>query len=387
MTTVREYHERAMARADELLAARERGHHRLADRLAVEAFELELRAASLAFERDVSAATRVILLRSTANLAREAKRWEEGIDLAVRALVSLPAYRHEVFQIIDNLRTYEHLTLRGVTLVDTDVQLSVAGPEVAPDFARADEITKRVDHFRDLMVRTAMRKIGLPYEATTPRAQQFRAVFTPYLSAGRPASYAVTLRFGIDEQRELGLGDPGDEPASRKRPPSVMRVLDDVIASAQAYADGGPKAVQKLIGDDAYAKNAAGLLRQLSPDLKRVNTVGLTIFRRGHPVPIALPERNAFERSVPGWLSLPVLADALPPREIEVVGRLLEGDATAKSTTAKAAIVQDDERIVRFHYDEAALGDIIAGFWKHRVRAQLRREGARGYSLKEIDDA
>jgi hypothetical protein len=80
MPTVRELHDRAMTLADDMMAARRRADAHDADRLAVEAFDAELGAATLAFDLDVSHATRLILLRSAANLGREARRGMAPID-------------------------------------------------------------------------------------------------------------------------------------------------------------------------------------------------------------------------------------------------------------------------------------------------------------------
>ncbi len=388
MTTVRELHDRAMELADEMLTARARGRRRQANALAVEAFEAELRAATLAFDRDTSAPTRIILLRSMASLAREARVYEAGIDLAIRALAdeSLREQRTEIFRIVETLRTYEHLNVEGVTLQDTDIQLTLAGPAAAPDFARSDEVLNRVEKFRLLVVRDAMRKTGLPYEKSSPRTHQFRSVFTPYLSTPRAASFAVTLKFGVDEQGELDLfRDMAAESGTKKRPPRASRVLDDVIASARAYAEGGPMGLRRVIPDESYAKNAASLLRELSPDARGIVTVGLTIVRKGRIVPVHLPERNAFDGVTPNG-SAGGGAEALPPIQESVVGTLLEGNAI-NAERAHATVVADGGRRIKFEYDEASHGDIIDGYWKHRVRVRLRRIAARRLFLLNIDNA
>ncbi len=386
MTTVREFHDRAMRLADDLLLARHRGRRKEADRLAREAFAAELQAATIAFDRDVSAVTRVILLRSVANLAREAKRWEDAIDLAIRALSAedLVDHRSELFRIVDTLRTYEHLGLHGVTLADTEVQLSVAGAVAAPGFARSDEVTRRVGFVHDLMVRTAMRKLKMPYEDSAPRTRYFKEIFTPFMSEARAASFAVTLKFGVGEQVELALLGDNESPASKRRPPSVSKVLDAVIASARAYAEGGPSALRKLIRDESYARNAASLLRQLSPDAERISTVGLTVLRGGQSAPVALPNRDAFDTRI--RVTARGLAEALPPYESTFVGQLLEADARHPARS-RAAIVLDDGRNIPFRYDEPTHGDIVASYWKHRVAIRLRREGAQGYVLLHVDDA
>jgi len=382
MTTVRELHDRAMELADEMVLARQKHAPRKAEQIARAAFAAELQAATLAFELKVSSTTRLLLLGSAANLAREARSWDECLDLALRALndSELRNQREEIFRVVDSLRAQEHLSLRGVRLTDADVQLSVAGPEVAPGFAAADEITRRVNNVKSLLEHAALRKLGLPF-GTTARSHQLRQILTPYLSEARAASYAVTLRFGIGEQWDM-LPELAEAPsARRKRTPSVARVLDDVIASARAYAEGGPSALKRIIRDDDYARSAASLLRHLSPDAERIRTVGLTVYRQGHAEPVELPDRTAFDLRPSAWFAKGGVTEALPPRELELEGRLLQGDHVKEGANPKAAIVLDSGQVVRFQFDEVEHGDVIPDYWKRRARVSLRREAHRNLLL------
>lgn len=384
MKTVRELHNRAMSLAEQLLTAKRAGvPDEQTHSLASKAFGAELKAATLAFERHTSPATRMVLLRSAAHLAREAKEWAGGLDLALRALGAedLRPQRTELLRILDTLRTYEHLDVTGVALSESEVQLSIAGPEAAPGFARAEEVNRRVNNVRQLLVRNSMRLLGLPFTSPVQRTRLFREAFTPYLSVPRAASYAITMRFGVHEQTELPLADTDALPR-----PSVAEALEELINTAKVYARGGPTAIGQMIEDPAYAKATTSLLRDLSPDVVRVQTVGLTIVRNGREDPIALPSRRTFEPPRATGMPSSTGRQALPPREVEVTGRLLEGSAK-KAKQEWATIVEDDGNEVRLRYDEAAHGDIIDGYWKHRVRAQIRRLGGGTWMLVEIDDA
>ncbi len=384
MSTVRAVHDRAMALAEKLISARTDGaadEHLTA--IAKEAFAAELEAATLAFDRATSPATRLILLRSAAHLAREAREWTSGLDLAIRALgdETLRDHRTELLRILDTLRTYEHLEVTGVQLSDTEVQLSIAGSEAAPGFARAEEVTRRVNNVRKLLIRNNMRRLGQPFDAAAPKSRVFREAFTPYLSLPRAASYAITMRFGVNEQTELNL--PGGEVTP---PPSVAASIDDLVKAAKDYAKGGLGALRESIKDENYARATASLLRDLSPDNKRIQTVGLTVFRNGRADPIALPARGAFDP--PRVSRMPSVADgqALPPVEVEVRGRLLEGSAK-KPQRAHATIVEDSGNEIVIHYDEATHGDVIDGYWKHVVSARIRRFKREQWFLIDIEDA
>lgn len=384
MTTVREHHDRAMLFAERLLTARQ--HEASAEELqslALSAYEAELNAALLAFERDTSAATRLILLRSAAHLAREAKQWESGLDLALRALGAsdLRLYRTELLHILDTLRTYEHLQVEGVSLSDTDIQLSVAGPEAAPGFARADEVVRRVNDLRKLMVRSTMRRAGLAFDAPPLRGRTFRDSFTPYLSIPRAASYAVTVRFGYQQQIPLDL-----ELAEDLKAPRVEDAIDDLMRAAKQYASGGAAALRELIPDERYARATASLLHDLAPDSKRIQTVGLTVVRNGIQDAIALPTRRILHPVPVGGLTSLAKKGGQQPEEIEVLGTLLEGSAK-RPRKAWATIVQDDDIETIVQYDEATHGDVIDGYWKHRVRARMMRIGKHQWVLTDIQDA
>ena len=383
MTTVRELHERAMQLADQLLDAKLAGDRPRADQLAAEAFAKELAATELAFAKRVSAETRLVLFRSAANLAREAKMWEAGLDLAAKALsaVDLRPNRLELFRIIDTLRTYEHLQLAGVELADRDLQLSISGPEAAPGFARAEEVTERVEHVRRFMLRATMRRQGIAFNAPVSRSTRFQQALTPYLSVARAASYAITVRFGVHEQTEMDLGDKNATPKV-----SVRDALDDLMEAARAYSDAGASGLTRLIGNEEYARNAATLMRQLSPDDHRISTVGLTVQRAGTIEAVALPPRRSVAPPVPVWMPEHLRKEALPPKEFTVVGRLLEGSAK-QAARAWATIVTEDGDSLKVHYDEATFGDVIGSYWKRQVSAVLVRRGARASYLRDIDHA
>lgn len=384
MSTVRELHDRAMKLAEELLVARKNG---VSDprvlSIAKEAYDAELAAATLAFDRATSSATRMILLRSAAHLAREAREWSSGLDLAMRALgdETLRAHRVELLRVLDTLRTYEHLSVAGVDLSDTEVQLSIAGSEAAPGFARAEEVTRRVNNVRKLLVRNSMRRLGQPFDAATPKSRLFREAFTPYLSLPRAASYAITMRFGVHEQTELPLAGVEETPT-----PSIAESIDELVRNAKDYAKGGLTALRQSIQDEDYAKATAGLLRDLSPDNKRIQTVGLTVFRNGRADPIALPARDAFDPPRASGMPRATDGQALPSHELDVLGRLLEGSAK-RPTKAHATIVEDDGREIVIHYDEATHGDVVDGYWKHRVKARIRRVQREQWLLVDIEDA
>lgn len=382
MTKVRTLHDAAMEAVDRVIQARSTGDNAAAQGLLMEAMHHELAAAELAIEKELSAATILVLLRSAANLARDAKQWHEGIDLVIRALSSndLKSHRTELFHICDTFRTYEHLQLHGVELGETDIQLVVSGPEAAPGFARATEVTRRVEDVHRLLLRSAMHRSGIPFGSNMPRGRQFQETFTPYLSPARAASYAITLRFGVHEQGELKFDN-----SEQKHPFSVKEALGDLVDAAKAYSEGGPSAVRALIKDEQYAINTASLLRDMSPDTARINTVGLTVSRDGFIDAIALPPRRTFEAPTGEWFAKATGRSALPAATITVVGRLLTGDARAPSK-AQAAIVLDNGEALKFRYDEASHGDVIEGYWKHRVRVQLRRVGAKRFMLVDIDD-
>ncbi|MCO4098737.1 MAG: hypothetical protein HEQ38_04880 [Gemmatimonas sp.] len=354
-----------MKLADAMLLHKRSGDLDAAISVARDALTAELEATELAFSLGVSVRTRLVLLRSASELAREAHEYERGLRLCVQALsqADLWDFREEILRSLDTFRTFEHLRLSGISLSDDALQLSVSGMDAAPGFAKADEINRRVKD-ASALVKNARKRLVAASSSGNP-TNKLVDVVEPYLSVARAASYAVSVRFGYSSQVELDLED-------RKEEGSIRQAIDEVIALARVYADGGPSAVKRLVKDDSYASQAVNLLRDMSPDDHRISTVGITVFRDGAEVPVALPSRRKYDKPLVPFLQKIIKNEALPPEEFQVNGKLLEGNAI-KSERATATLVDEDGSKVKLEYNETELGDVIGNYWKQQVVATLRR--------------
>lgn len=367
-----------MKLADAMLLHKRSGDLDAALSAARDALNAELEATELAFTLGVSVRTRLVLLRSASELAREAQEYERGLRLCVQALSQpdLWEFREEILRSLDTFRTFEHLRLSGVSLSDDALQLSVSGIEAAPGFAKADEINRRVKD-ASALVKNARRRL---YSARSPGKAPHKLVdvVEPYLSVARAASYAVSVRFGYSSQVELDLDDTREDG-------SIREAIDEVVRLARVYADGGPSAVKQLVKDDTYASQTVNLLRDMSPDEHRISTVGITVFREGAEVPVALPSKKKFDRPIVPFIQKIIKNEALPPEEFHVNGKLLEGNAI-KSERATATLVDEDGSKVKLEYSETELGDVIGNYWKQQVVATLRRRtGSSKLWLVQVD--
>lgn len=374
MTTVRELHDRAMAEMDAMFALRAMGQDDAALAAAARAFEAERAAVELAFEKSVSAATKFALVKSAAALANDAQLYDVGQDLVMRAMIdpALRDARAALYEHLDLLRTHEHLQLKGIVLSPTEVQVSIAGPEVAPGFAPSDEIHDRIELLHSLAARQAMRLDRQPFEASERKVRRYRREYQPWQSIPRAASFAVTLRFGVHKQIEL----LPDDIEARAQP---ERVIQEVANIAEIFAREGARALEKLM-EPAYARHAATMFRQLSP-AESVNTVGLTVVTGERVKMIPLPRRR--DEGEP--LSMPdVMRRDLNAPPIVVVEGVLDRADASKAQQLTATIHPDAGASFKFYYDEAAHGDVVRMYWRRRVRASLRRRGHQS-ELVDID--
>src|SRR5437762_14338431 len=118
-----------MERTDLALAAQRAGDLREAQLLLRAAFELESQAAHLAALKDDSEPTRSILHRSAASLALDCGLNREAERLICEALRgnAPDAIANELRDLLEQVYFTRHLELRGVSLVEAEVQVSLAG--------------------------------------------------------------------------------------------------------------------------------------------------------------------------------------------------------------------------------------------------------------------
>lgn len=275
---IKALHRQAMERSDSALAAQLRGEAGQALTYFREAYDLESEAAcSLAHDLEAEP-TRSILLRSAATLALDANLFAQAEKLIYTALSGDPPAEiaEELRNLLEQVSFQRHLDLRGITLGDEEIQMSIAGEDVGYGIAPTDIFIARVEQTENLLYRTAERKQEKPYRDRGRRDKSLQQNLELYMTVPRAASFAVTFKVGRSTQLSL----PGQS--------FGMQVIDELFECLEILSRGDEARLKERIADEAYYRNFVGLARLIAPDGQRVSLVGFTTSRLGSVKTVAL---------------------------------------------------------------------------------------------------
>ena len=74
-----------------------------------------------------------------------------------------PEIAEELRDLLENIYFHRHLDLKGIAVQDSQLQLSLSGPEVGNGVAELDAVYGRINNSARLIYRTVERKKGLPF--------------------------------------------------------------------------------------------------------------------------------------------------------------------------------------------------------------------------------
>ena len=360
-------HRRAMVIADDAQVALDDGRRDEAQDLFRRAAALEEEAATGVGEGPPL--DRAVLLRSAAALALEGAQPEVAERLLARGLLQdVPnAILDEMRDLLEQVHFQRHLDIKGITLDDTDVQMSMAGQAIGYGFASSDEFVTRVRDFERLLYRTAERKAGREYREGGSPKKFIKNNFELYLSVPRAASFAVTLRLGRPKD-QLAMSEVEGQP-------SVIAETLDLLEIAQS---GDLAAIQERVPQEPYRRNLLALAKKIAPDGDNVSIVGFTV-RRG-----VKERRLSLTRTKPelNELTRPRVTPA-PSERVEVTGLLKFADDTGKGE-GTIKLVESDGTTHKIRVPEGMMTDIVRPLWDDEVVVRGERSGG-VIELDEID--
>lgn len=369
MTNIKQIHRQAMAESDLAFVAKTKGDLEASARHLRAAYELEAQAANALFSELASEPTRSVLYRSAATLAKDCGLYAEAEKLINRAMAGNPPgdIADELRDLLEQVTFQRHLSLRGVTLGEDEIQMVIAGHAVGFGMAPADQFLDRVRSTEALLYRTAARKQNKPYRDGGRRDSKLTQNTELYLSVPRAASFAVTFRVGGSLEPSL----PGLSPN--------QVIIDEVLDCLQLYTQGDEAQLKERIKDEAYYVNFVSLARTLQPDGAKVSMVGFTATRRGETKQVALTQ-TALEAP-------PVQAlDIAPPDEeaeadasetMSCRGVLLIANAKKKSDRQSGIIeiVTASKESVKLIVPPGMMSDIVKPLWESEVEVTGTRKG------------
>ncbi|MBZ0278883.1 MAG: hypothetical protein K8I60_22245, partial [Anaerolineae bacterium] len=194
MNTTRELHKQAMEIADRAFIAQREGLHEEAVQLFQNAYQLEFDAA----QRTTKEPGRSVLHRSAATLALHGQLIREAEKVVALALVGdpPPEIANELREVFEKINFHRHLSLQGLELNPSEVQMSIVGNAIAEGMALIDDVVVRVQNLEKLIARTAQRINKRPF-GRMPRDSKGYSLF---MSPPRLGSFTVTLRVGQPQQ-------------------------------------------------------------------------------------------------------------------------------------------------------------------------------------------
>ena len=350
MTDTNALHAAAMEQVETALVARLGHDHARAALLFKEALRLELEALG-ALPPEHLEPTRSILRRSAATLALDCNDPALAERLVAQGLAddAPPSVAEELRDLMEQVHFRRHLLLRGVTLGDDELQMSLAGQGVGFGVVSGAEFLQRVEDTSRVIYRIAERRRSLPFRETGRMRKSVSEDYELYVSVPRAASFAVTLKLGRPTQQER-MPELVDTPDIVDEFMDLMTLVD--------HADY--KTIQERIPDQAYRTNFLQLAKKLAPDGDEVRLVGFTSVRHGVErfVEVTRPKARV------------VATDSAPeagkPTKVQVHGVLRFADATQR--TGQIKIVEAGTgKLHQVKVPEGMMSDIVKPLWDCEV--------------------
>lgn len=361
------FHDQAMAAVDEAEAFRRAGRAAEAETAFRNALDFERQAAEASLDSD-SPLNQAVLHRSAASMALELGELRVAEKLIARALASDPPEEiaEELRDVLEQVHFHRHLEVRGWTLDLEEIQMSLTGNAIGLGLASSDEFVGRVQDLERLILRTAERRLRMPYREAGIAKASLRDTFDLYISVPRAASFAVTLRLGRPKDQLQFSSVTGQTGVINE----VMDLLE--LAQAKQFDE-----IQTRIPEDPYRRNFMALARNMAPDGEAVTLVGLTSVASGQSRRLALTVQQK-------EIKMPQAPPVLSRRPVEVRGYLHFADATGSG--AGKIKLEAADRIYDVTVPEGMMADIVRPLWDYEVVVRGVEEG-KTVLLEEIERA
>ena len=314
----------------------------------------------LAFENEVAALramaypvepTRSVLLRSAATLALRCHEIEQAEKLAAEGLSgNAPSeLADELREVFEQANFHRHLQVKGVELGEDELQVSLAGQAVGNNLIDLEILNSRLEPLRKLVYRTVERRFGFRFRTAGRVPKLIDNSFRPYISAGRPGSYALTLKLGIPkEQRLLPYLTAKD-------------VLDELLDLMKLIERADRPGITQSIPDPLYRNNFIALAKKIAPDGHNINHVGFTGTGNHGERTVSL-SRLSFEFDIFDEGSTEINID----ERVELTGTLLYADAT-KEAKESIRIIDNSDATHHVTVPRELMADIVRPLWGFKV--------------------
>ena len=323
------------------------------------AFQLETQAAMQLKDLFEFEPSRSIMFRSAASLALNARRYREAEKMIAIGLSGNPPdpIADELRNLYENINFERHLHLKGVTLSDTDIQLSLAGNSAGYGMIKADEFIKRAEIFNNMTIRTAERLYNKPFRVSGKVSRDIKENFETYYSVPRAASFAITLRVGY-RHNTYSLFEEQDIQAV---------VVNEIVENIKMVNNHDENKLKEKIENEDYFINTLGLIKKLSPDNKEISLVGLTTQKNGNENMVS------FTRLTDEIKLAPIICKegVSDMEDVFITGKLIYANAP----TSGIRLTTDNGEQYTIIIPKGLLADIVKPYWEQTVTIKGKKNG------------
>jgi hypothetical protein len=348
MNKVRDKHNQAMDYAEMALLARRRGKREEEEALSRCALQAELEAIEALLATERVEPTCSVLHRSAATLALDCGEPRTAEKLVAAALAGSPPEEiaEELRDLMEQIQFRRHLELRGITLGEDEMQMSLEGPSTGFGIVESSEFLHRVTHASKAIYRIVERRSRRPFREAGRLKKSVKDNYEVFVSVPRAASFAVTLK----------LGQPSDQPNL----PHVLdngQVIDEFMDLMQLVNHRELDELRRRIPDDAYLRNFVGLAKKIAPDGDNVRLVGFTSTRSGENRYLPITRCRSDFPGVPASL------EAGSSGVVEVRGTLRFADDTRASNGTIRLVEEDGQTSHDVKVPAGMMDDIVRPMW------------------------
>ena len=357
MNSVNDLHKKAMEFADLGLRRRARGNAEESIEYFEQALHYELAAID---ELDrTEALAWAVLHRSAGTLALDCRDFLQAEKIVATALAQEPhpEVAEELRDLLEQIYFQRHLDLKGITLQEDEIQLSLSGQEVGNGFVNVEEVYERISNSSKLIHRTVERKQNRPFRERGPVQKAIRENYQTLVSVPRSGSFSVTLKFSRPQLSFSGMLE-------------ATAIIDEFMDLLTLINNSHIIEIQKRIPDPAYLRNFFGLAKRIAPDGERISQVGFTAIRDGvqRSVGLTMPAEE-LPSLPPEILSSPqVTLKQTPSEPIEIRGVLRHADAMREDSNVIQVIDSKKKYIVQV--PQGMMNDIVRPMWDSHVIIQ-----------------
>ena len=356
MNSVNHLHKKAMEFADLGLRRRARGNAEESLEYFEQALHYELAAIDELDKTEELAWA--VLHRSAGTLALDCRDFLQAEKIVATALAQEPhpEIAEELRDLLEQIYFQRHLDLKGITLQEDEIQLSLSGQKVGNGFVNVEEIYERISSSSKLIHRTVERKRNQPFRERGPVQKVIRENYQTLVSVPRSGSFAVTLKFSRPQLSFSGMLE-------------TTAIIDEFMDLLALINSSHIIEIRKRIPEPAYLQNFFGLVRRIAPDGERISQVGFTAIREGVQRSVGLTMPAAELPSLPPeMLSPQVESQQTPSEPIEIRGILLHADAMREDSNIIQVIDGNKKHTVQV--PQGMMNDIVRPMWDSHVIIQ-----------------